>query len=187
MDAFEIAERFEISLEKARKIAKAVSVRTGRKDERAGAMRLKLSRDLQLSVAQLLTLLNDGSLYHKLGKYEDRARGQTFALGNVRAGIAPPDVTKQIRAAATGERESVQIIMRWLKSVLPPWPVRYHWVAVRLLCARLPQTDGRDLLEVCRALDNVRARADFSGWSSKMPAGPYNPVFYHRPKLVFDL
>jgi hypothetical protein len=122
-----------------------------------------------------------------LGRYEDRARAQTYALGYVTAGVAPLEVRKHIESAASGHHESVDVIMRWLKNVLPPWPVRYHWIAVRLLFDRWPNLRSRDTLLVNEALKHVRARPEFEGWSSKRPVGSYNPVFYHRPKLLFDL
>lgn len=187
MDAFEIAERCDISRKKAREVAKALSLRTRRKDERAAVMRLILCRDQQLSVKQLLMLLHDGALFRKLGKYEDCARKQVYALGHVRAGAAPLDVVRQIDAAATGNRESVEIIMRWLKSVIPPWPVRSHWIAVRLLIDRWPNLRNSDYYHVHQALENVRAHPAFEGWSGKRPVGAQNPMFYHRPKLLFDL
>lgn len=187
MDALELAERCDISLKKARRVAKALSLRTGRKDERAAKMRLKLCRNLQLSVAELLALLNEGSLFRKLGKYERHALAQTYALGNVRAGVAPIEVTKHIEEAAAGIPESVGVLLRWLKSVLPPVPVSYHWIAVRLLFEKWPGLHSRDTWRVHKALENVRARPEFEGWSSKMPVGSYKPVFYHRPKMLFDL
>lgn len=187
MDAFEIAERCDISLKKTRKLAKALSLRTGRKDERSAKMRLKLCRNLQLSVWELMTLLNEGSLFRKLGQYENRARAQTYALGNVRAGAPPDDVTRHIEGAAAGHRESVEIIMRWLKSVIPSWPVRYHWIAVRLLINRWPYVRSRDTWQIEKALRNIRAHPEFAGWSGKRPVGTWNPMFYHRPKLLFDL
>jgi len=187
MDAFEIAERSDISLKKARNVAKVLSLRTGRKDERAAKMRLKLCRDLQLSVRDLFALLNEGALFRKLGKYEDRARAQTFALGNVRAGVAHAEVTKHIEGAAIGIPESVEVIMRWLKNVLPPWPVRYHWIAVRLLFDEWPYVRSHHTWRVNEALKNVRAHPRFEGWSGKRPVGSYNVMFYHRPKLLFDL
>jgi hypothetical protein len=122
-----------------------------------------------------------------LGKYEGLALAQTYALGNVRAGVAPVDVRNHIEGAALGDRESVEVIMRWLKSVLPPSPVSYHWIAVRLLFDRWPKLRSRDTWLVNEALKHVRARPEFEGWSSKRPVGSYNPVFYHRPKLLFDL
>lgn len=187
MDAFEIAERCDIRLKKARKVAKALSLRTGRKDERAAKMRLKLSRNLQLSVYELFALLNEGALFRKLGKYEDRALAQTYALGYVRAGVAPLDVTKHIEGAAAGVPESVEVIVRWLKSVLPPWPVRYHWIAVRLIFDKWPDIRSRHTWRVDQALKNVRAHPKFQGWSGKRPVGSYNVMFYHRPKMIFDL
>ena len=187
MDAFEIAERCDISLKKARKVAKALSLRTGRKDERAAKMRLKLCRNLHLSVAELLVLLNEAALFRKLGKYEDRARAQTFALGNVRAGLASSNVKEHIEGAAAGVPENVEVMMRWLKSDLPPWPVRYHWIAVRLLFDKWPDIQSRDTWRIDQALKNVRAHPGFEGWSGKRPVGPHNVMFYHRPKLIFDL
>lgn len=192
MDAFEIAEGCDISLKKARQVAKYVSVRTGRKDERAAKMRLKLSRNIPLSLFELLTLLHEGALFRKLGKYEGRARAQIFALGNVRAGVAPMDVKKHIEGAALGVSENVELFMRWLKSVLPPWPVSYHWIAVRLLIEQWPNVRSRHTWRVDRALRNVREHPEFAGWAGKKPVGPYNPMFYHRPPgapkvLLYDL
>lgn len=186
-DPFQIAERCDISLKKARKLAKAFSLRTGKKDERAAKMRLKLCRDEQLTVCQLMALLNEASLFRKLGKYENRALAQTYVLGNVRAGAAPLNVIKHIDGAAAGHRESVEIIMRWLKSVIPPWPIRYHWIAIRLLMNRWPYVRSGDTWQIEKALRHIRAHPEFAGWSSKRPVGTWNPVFYHRPKLLFDL
>lgn len=187
MDAFEIAERCDISLKKARNVAKVLSLRTGRKDERAAKMRLTLCRNQQLSVFQLLALLNEAALFRKLGKYESRALAQTYALGNARAGVAPVDVKKHLEGAAAGLPESVEVIMRWLKNILPPWPVRYHWIAVRLLFDEWPNIRSRHTWRIDQALKNVRAHPGFEGWSSKAPVGSQNPMFYHRRKLLFDL
>lgn len=185
MDAFEIAERCNMRLKKAREVAKVLSLPTGKKDERPAKMRLKLCRGQQLTARELLILLNDSALFRKLGKYESLALTQVVALGNVRA--APMEVTKNIDAAAMGNSGSVETIMHWLKSVIPPEPVRYHWIAVRLLFDQWPNVQSRDFGKVDRALRNVRTHPQFQGWSSKRPVGEHNPMFYHRPKWSFDL
>lgn len=187
MDAYDIAEDFGISLKKAQKIARAVSLQIGRKHGLAAKMRVKLSKDEQLSVMDLLALLNDGALFRKFGKFENRARAQTYALGYVRASAAPVDVTRHIADAAAGHPESVVVVLRWLKSVIPRWPVRFHWIAIRLLINRWPYVSSRDTLEIEKALRNVRAHPEFTGWFGKRPVGRWNPMFYHQPKLVFDL
>lgn len=186
MNAYQIAKRFNLSLTKSKKIAKAMSVPKP-KDRRTAEMRLNLSRGLHLSARNLLALLMEPGLIKKLGDYENIAREQLNDLGDVAAEAAPTQVTQHIASAAAGDRDSVEIVMGWLKRTLPAKPVRFHWIAVRLLIDRWPDLRTGDFGRVNLALKNVRAHPDFDEWWNFEPIGSHWPVVYRRPRLQFDL
>lgn len=187
MNAYEIAERFDIRLPKAKKIAKALSLPTAKKDARISAIRLRLSRGCQLSTRELLILLKEPGLRRHLGKYDDLVYQQIYALGNVQASAAPIDVYAHIHDAAAGDPNSVEIIMGWLKGALPTTRVRFQWIAVRLLIEQWPNLHSGDFYRVNLALKNVRARPEFDGWWDFEPIGSQWPTVYWRPRQFYDL
>jgi hypothetical protein len=187
MDAYELAERFELSLTKAKKIAKAWPVPATKRDPRISAMRLELSRGKQLSARQLLILLKEPGLRRHLGKYDDLVFQQIHALGNVQASAAPIEVYAHVRDAASGDRESVEIVMEWLKGVLPTKRVRSQWITVRLLIDQWPMLRNADFYRAHMALKNVRAHPAFDGWWDFEPIGSQWPTVYWRPRVFYDL
>lgn len=185
MNAYEIAERFDLSLSKSKKIAKALSLPVTTKDARIAAIRLHLSRGCQLSTKQLLLLIKEPALRPKLGKYDSLVYPQMYALGNVPASTAPIQVTAYIAGAASGDPESVKIIVDWLKQILPSAPVRYQWIAVRLLIGQWPMLGHADFRRINLVMKNVRNHPEFFYWWDFEPIGTGWSTVYRRPR--FDL
>ncbi len=132
-------------------------------------------------------MLKEPSLRRHLRKYDDLVYQQLYALGNVQAGAAPIEVYAHIHEAAAGDPKSVEILMGWLKNVLPTTRVRSQWIAVRLLFDQWPDVRSADFYRVNLALKNVRARPEFDGWWDFEPIGSQWPAVYWRPRVFYDL
>jgi hypothetical protein len=190
LNIYEIAEKFAISVAKLRKMERDGCLRVdGEDSETAAALRHYLARNQQMTVAQIMSLLDSPALYIELGKWADRARTQVAALGDVKATAAPRDVTAYIDDAARGDSEAVEILMRWLHGVLPAKPVPHSWIAARLLI-NLPENLRASFIKrIPIALLNVRKQPEFAGWWTLAPTGAKdrNQTFYQKAKIALDL
>lgn len=189
MGAHDLAAKYNVSVKLIRRMIAGGDLPRGGKDDLASEIRARLSNDDdQLSVEQLLALLANRRIIDDLGVHKRRAREQLLELGDVKPSAAPPHVTACIPAAASGDPESVAIIIAWIKNVLPPQgAVRYQWLGVRFLIGRWPDLRKSDFTHLALAMKHVCARSDFKDWWSKIPVGSQNPRIFHRPKLIFDL
>jgi hypothetical protein len=183
LNIFEISEQFSISVAKLRKMEKAGCLRVdSEENEAAASLRHYLARNQQMTVGQLMTLIESPSLYIELGKWSDRARTQVAALGDVKADAAPLDVTAYIDDAARGDPEALDVLTRWLQSVLPARPVGHAWVAVRLLIGLPENLRAYNVKKIPMALLNVRKLPDFAGWFIVEKIGTRTQTFYMRAK-----
>lgn len=164
MNIHDLAARTGISLKILRKLEKINVLKLDPENALAAELRFSLSRQSQLSVMDLLTLLENPDIFGDLRQYDERAREQVARLGDVTSGAAPKHVTAEIPNAAKGDRRAALVIADWLKGILPAGPVGYHWVAARLLFPLNPFLRKENSKHVIRALLIVRAQPEFAGW-----------------------
>lgn len=182
MNIFEYAEKYEISLKKARRQMKDGVLRLDETiDPKAVEIYDWLSRGQNLTAAHLCTLIDSPGILLDLGRYAPRAELQIDTLGNVKAEIAPKEVAIYITDAAHGDAEAAKILVEWIKQILPAKPVSHHYIAVRLLLGLAPNVRQYDVPRMPRALLNCRKLEDFAAWWTVESHGTRNVTIYQRP------
>lgn len=165
MNIFEYAEKYSISLKKARQQVKDGVLRLDETmDPQAVAIHDWLSQGQILTAAQLCVLIESPSIILDLGRYASNAEEQIHALGNAKGEAAPKMVAAYITDAARNDAEAVSVLVDWIKQILPVKPVSHHYIAVRLLLGLAPNVRQYDVPRIPRALLNCRKREDFAGW-----------------------
>lgn len=188
MNLYEFCEKFRISLRKARKMDKAGVLRLDFDESEHGAeIRLQLRKGQPLTVAHLLYVVEQPAIMSELWPYDDKAKNQLAALGNVDDEAAPREVAAYIAEAARGDDEAIGILVRWMKEKIPAEPVAHYWVATRLLMGLPANIRGYDVPRIRRALLNCRKSPDFRGWWRVEPIRSRRVTFYQRPEKLFDL
>ena len=183
MNLFEFCERYHISLAKARRIAKDNPAWFSGTGGAFDLIRATIANGDRLTAAQLVELLENPGGLLELGKYASKAERALAALGKPQA--APKEVVANIMEAAKGEPEALQILIAWLKSILPEKPVSHAFIAVRLLLG-IPETIRKyEGPRIPRALLNARQHPDFAGWWRVEKHGARNVTLY--AKKEFDL
>lgn len=165
MNIFEYAEKYQISLKKAREQLKDGILRL---DESIAPQTVEirdwLSRGQNLTSAQMCTLIESPGILLDLHRYAGKAQDQLDTLGDAKSEAAPKMVAAYITDAATGDEEAVRVLVDWIKQILPNKPVPHSYLAVRLLLGLAPNVRGFDVPRIPRALLNCRKREDFAGW-----------------------
>jgi hypothetical protein len=185
MNEFEFSEEFRLSLAKVRKIKKRFPQIFNDADSAFDPMRATLSKGNRLTAPQLVDLLENPGGLLELGKYASIAERELAALGNPRAQVAPKEVVANIMEAAKGEAEAVQILVDWLRTVIPAEPVEHAFIATRLLLG-VPATIRKyEAPRIPRALLNARKHEGFAGWWRVGNVASQNRTFYQ--KLALDL
>lgn len=186
MNVFEFCERYHISLAKGRKIAKENPVL--RFDDTASAfdaIRASIANGDKLTAPQLIELIENPGGLLELGKYAARAEQELAALGDPARQAAPMEVAANIMGAAKGDPEAVQILVDWLKQILPKDPVGHAFIATRLILgvpANIREYEGP---RIPRALLNVRKHEGFKDWWHVEPGVSRNRTVYQNKG--FDL
>lgn len=184
MNIFDFCERFHISLAKARKMDKMGVLRLDENtNEHAAEIHHWLSRGQKLTAAQLCALVEEPSLLLDLGRYAGRAEQQIDALGNVKSQAAPKTVSAFVTDAAKNDAEAVDVLVGWLRDIIPSKPVGHSYIAVRLLLGLAPNIRHYDVPRIPRALLNCRQRPDFEKWWRVDRQKSRNVTLYQRPKL----
>jgi len=180
MNIHDISRRTHISLENLRKLERLGVLKLDEETPIAAPLRLHLARNQRMTVAQILTLIEEPEIVEELGKYAERARAQISALGDVKATAAPRSVTAEIVEASKGNPDACRIIADWLKEVLPSEPVPYHWVAVRLLAPLNEFLREMNAPLINLALLKVRGLPEFAGWWRSVPKSGRNTIIFKR-------
>src|SRR4051812_16061776 len=115
----EFSEEFHISLAKVRKIKKRYPQLFNETDSVCDIIRATVANGDRLTAMQLLELIENPSYLLELGKYAGQAQLALAALGDPKGQVAPNEVAANIMEAAKGEAEAVQILVDWLRSVIP--------------------------------------------------------------------
>lgn len=189
MNIFDFCEQFHISHAKAKKMNKAGVLRLDENTrEEITEIRHILSRGQPLTAAHLVELVDSPGALLDLGRYASRAQAELDGLGNVRAEIAPKIVAANITDAAKNDPEAVDVLLAWLRGVIPAKPVGHAYLAVRLLLGLAPNIRQYDVPRIPRALLNCRLHESFAGWFRVEKVKSRNVTIYQRPaKIVLDL
>lgn len=188
MNIYEFSEKFRISLRKARKMDKAGVLRLDSGESEHGAeIRLQLRKGQPLTVAQLLYIIEDPAIMSELWPYDEKAKNQLAALGNVNDEAAPREVAAHITEAARGDDEAIGVLIGGMKEIIPIEPVPHHWIAVRLLMGLPSNIRGYDVPLIRRALLNCRKHTDFERWWCVENIRSRRVTLYRRPEIRFDL
>lgn len=185
MNIFEFAEKYNISLQKARKMNKAGLLRL---DENTAPelseILYNLSRGQQLTAAQLVYLIETRGAVTDTGRHAARVKQMIDDLrdGAGRIEPAPALVAAYVSDAAKGEAESVGVLVDWIKETLPPSrPVTHGYIAVRLLLGLAPNVRQYDVPRVPRALYHCRQSDELSGWWRVDEVRKRRVTVYQRP------
>lgn len=152
----EFAAAYHISLGKARRMEKAGWLRIDSNATPADEIRIALRKGARLTVAQLAYLVETPSALLELGNYMRQASEQVDRLGDVKADVAPAEITAQMLDAYRNDSEAVSIVAAWVASVLPAEPVGHAWVATRLLLGVPESLRKQDIPRLQRVLMNCR-------------------------------
>jgi hypothetical protein len=188
VNVFEFAEEFRLSLAKARKIKKRFPQIFDEADSAMDPLRATLAKGNRLTVPQLVELIENRAGLLELGKYATTAERELAALGNPQGQVAPNAVAANIMEAAKNEPEAVQILVDWLKEIIPAEPVEHAYIGTRLLLG-VPDTIRKfEAPRIPRALLNARQHPDFAGWWRVEKSVSRNVTLYQKgTKKGFDL
>lgn len=164
VNVFEFSEEFKISLAKARAIKKRFPHIFDGEDSRFDPLRSTLAKGNRLTAQQLVGLIEAPGNLLELGKHAGTAERQLAALGDAKGQVAPVEVVANILEAAKGEPEAVEIMVNWLKSVIPDKPVEHAYLAVRLLLGVRENIRRFEAPRIPRALLNARNHPGLAGW-----------------------
>jgi hypothetical protein len=190
MTLLEFADRFKISLTKARKMHKENLLRV---DESVNLAVVEMQHTLRtghdLSAVQLCHLLEHPGDLMDLGRYAGKARDQIDALGDVTP--APLDIVARISPAARNDVESVDAMLSWLAGVLPgpnDPPASHAFIAVRLLLGSPENIRKYDAPRIPQVMRYCRKRPEFAGWHRIEKTPSKNMTLYRRPaNLPLDI
>lgn len=185
MNVFEFHERYRISLTKARLIAKENPHWFDGTSNATDAARAAMAKGNPLPVSQLVQLIEEPSLLLELGKYAETAETQVAELGKPENQIAPKLAAAAVTDAARNDPEQVEILVDWLKQIIPVRPVGHAYLATRLLLGIPASIRKYQAPRIGRALLNCRNNPAFAGWWH-IEKRASRPVTVYQKK-AFDL
>lgn len=183
MNVFEFAEEFRLSLAKARAIKKRFPQIFDGEDSRFDPLRATLAKGNRLTAPQLVELIENRAGLLELGKYAATAQRELDALGKVKGQEAPKAVVANIMEAAKNEPDAVQILVDWLRDVIPAEPVEHAYLAVRLLLGLPENIRKYEAPRIPRALLNARNHPDLAGWWRLEKSISRNRTLYQKNAL----
>jgi len=182
MNIFEINEKYQISLGKLKRLVRdgLLICDEGDGHPLAPAMRANLVRNQDLSVEQLLLLIEKPKIYAELKNRQSQARNQVKALGHYDIEAMPLDLVKAVNLAADDDPKGVKAVIAWVKSVLPGEPVPYAFLGVRAGIRILPAGRHAFLTKFARALLNCRKDPEFAGcWRTEQKSGRKRTLYFN--------
>lgn len=185
MNVFEFSEEFRLSLVKTRAIKKRYPQIFDDNDSAVDAMRSYLAKGVGITTTQLVDLIENPSWLLSLGRYAEKAEQALAALGDPQGQVAPKEVVANIMEAAKGEPEAVQILVDWLRSIIPASPVNHAFIATRLLLGIPATIRNSEASRIPRALLNARQHPDFANFWHLEKGVSRNKTVYQ--KKGFDL
>ena len=185
MNIFEISEKFNLSLTKIKNMQKhgILICDEGDGHPLAVAMRANLMRNQDLSVEQLLLLIENPKIYAELKNRQSQARKQIAALGDYEKEAMPAILAGRVLQAVENDEKAVKAVMAWIKSVLTMQEVPFGYLGVRMGMG-IPKANRKDFLsKFAGALMAVRKHPDFVGWFRVDYQKNKKKVFYFNPGL----
>jgi len=184
---YEISEKYRVSVRKLRKMHKDGVLRCdGSGDPIADDIRGYLERGQQLTVKQLVALIERPGLLLEIGPRMDAAKAQVNALDGPEP--ASGDLWPELAGAAANEPDALLKLIAWAQATIPgDRPVNHHWLAVRLLLAVPENLRKYEFPRLNRVFLHMRQRPEFEGWWSVESQGKRRVTWYHQPKKGFDL
>lgn len=179
----EFCSEFHISLAKARRMEKRGWLRIDSNTTPVDEIRMALKRGQKLTVAQLVELIESPAGILELGKYASKAEEQLTALKDPRGQVAPKEVAANILEAFQNQGPAVDIVARWLASIIPAAPVGHAYLATRLLLGVPENIRKYDVPHMQRVLMNCRAHPSMAGLWSTVSSGARNVTIYQKKKL----
>ena len=185
MNIFEIAETFQLSLTKVKRMERAgvLIVDAGEGHPLAPAMRDNLRNQQDLSVLQLLALIETPKVMAELRTRQSQAKKQIADLGDFRGSAMPLDLVKSVRLAAENDPKRVKAVIDWAKSVLPGSPVPYAFLGVRAGIAIIPAGRNDFLTRFAQALMNCRRSPEFAPYFRSEQRGSRKRMIYFNTAL----
>lgn len=181
----EFSAEFHISLAKARRMEKRGWLRIDANATPVDEIRIALKRGQRLTVAQLVELIENPAGLLELGKHAGKAEEQLHALGDPKSQVAPKEVAANILEAFQNQSEAVEIIAKWVRSIIPTHPVGHAFVAVRLLLGVPENIRKYDVAHMQRALMNCRQHPALAGLWRTEREKTRNVTVYQ--KIALDL
>lgn len=185
MNIHEFSEEFRLSLAKTRAIKKRFPQIFDEADTAADALRSYLSKGVGITTGQLVDLIENPGRLLLLGRYAEKAEQALAALGNPQSQVAPKEVVANIMEAAKGEAEAVQILVDWLRTIIPEKPVNHAFIATRILLGISATQRKFEAPRIPRALLNARSHPDFANYWHVEKGVSRNRTVYQ--KKGFDL
>lgn len=185
MNIFEIAETFQLSLAKVKRMERlgVLIVDAGEGHPLAVAMRDNLRNNQDLSVLQLLALIETPKAMAELRTRQAQAKRQIAALGDYAGQAMPLDLVMAVRLASENDPKGVKAVIAWAKSVLPGDPVPYAFLGVRAAFKILQPGRADFLAKFARALLNCRKDPEFAGHWRTEKKGARKKTFYFNTGL----
>lgn len=184
MNIHEISLKAHIPIKALKRLVDMKLLKVDPEPDISAALRFHLRGGAQLSVPQLLALIDEPDVIETLGRFTERARAQIAALGDFSASSAPPEVTAYIMEAGQGDDAAARTIALWAKSVLPTREVRHAWLAVRLLAPLPPHLRKQCGKLVTLALAYARKQPEFEGYWRNVTVGKTKTIAYHGFKQM---
>jgi hypothetical protein len=179
----EFCAEFHISLAKARRMDKRGWLRISGETTAVDEIRMALKRGQKLTVAQLCELIESPAGILELGKYAAKAEEQLAALKDPASQAAPLAVSSYILEAFQNQSQAVEIIARWLATIIPAEPVGHAYVATRLLLGVPANIRHYDVPHVHRVLMHCRAHPSMAGLWRTEKNKTRNVTIYQRSGL----
>jgi hypothetical protein len=179
----EFCAEFHISLGKAKRMDKRGWLRVDANATPIDEIRIALKKGARLTVAQLVELLDNPGGLLELGTYAANAEAQLAVLDNPKAQAAPRDVAANILEAYQNQPEGVEIVARWLRSIMPSGPVGHAYMATRLLLGVPENVRKFDVPRLQRVLMNCRAHPALLGCWRTVKQASRNVTYYQKPAL----
>lgn len=163
MNLYEFAEKFDISLRKARLMHEAGVLALDLADDpELSEIRLLLAKSAPLPVLKLCRLATDPQACKALGKYSAKAAEQVAVVGSSPV-PAPRPIAALIAEAARKDLQACKALLTWMGATLPSEPVPYAWIGVRLLLGINPANRKAEFRHLRPAMRWVRDLIDREG------------------------
>lgn len=182
----EISRKSGVGVHSLRKLVKAGFLRAEAESDISTAIRSILAKQRPLSVAHLVELMTDESIYEDLGRYAEAASYQVTQLGEVKATAAPREICAVIDDAANNRPEAVETLAQWIFRALPANPCSHAWLACRLVWNSPENLRSEDIKRVPLAL--INARKLLTGcWAIRDDGKRKSTVYFRKANKFIDL